>query len=121
VSLPVDLGNIDIYAGAPYTLELVFENKNFTGQTFRSMIRANAGDGAVLAEWTIGTPFLVTDTTTDTHILMTLSGDPAIGTNTGKTRILGPKSVFDVERIVGGVPTETMCKGTILVTQDVTR
>lgn len=116
---PVDLGPRSFRKGNPYTLTLIFEGVDYTDKTFVSQIRATAASPDVLTEFEITTQ-LVDD---DTHVVMYLSGDPALGENTGQTRSVGPPAVFDVERIdtATGVPEETMATGTLDAKQDVTR
>lgn len=119
MALPVDLGTVSFYGGNPATLKLVFEDVDYTSKTFRSQIRSAPASTDVLDEWAV-TKALVD---TDTVVTMYLAGDPAIGNNTGQTRKLIGRSVFDVERIdtATGVPEETMATGTLAISQDVTR
>lgn len=110
---------LEVYHGDPLVIELTMPGDQ-TSHSFKSQIRVNSLDDAVLAEFVVGTSY---NTQNDrTSVALVLDGDSAEGARDSKTRLVESTAVFDVQEYdEDGRPLRTVCRAKLRGERDITR
>lgn len=114
--LPAEVGTIKYLVGDALAIAFYFPGRDLTGKTFVAHIRENANDETFV-------PFTIDcylDGTT-TWLILSLTGDSAIGAKDGQTRDIPLNAIWDIQVFQGSSPEATMFRGTLEGTPDVTR
>jgi hypothetical protein len=118
VALPSIVEPVKFVAGDALTIKFFWIGLDLSDYTFVSHIRRTVND-------TEFTPFTITcyydQPTNTTWLILSLTGDTAVGAMDGETRDIPLEAVYDVEGSLSGQKSPTFFSGTLDGRMDVTR